>query len=227
MDPLLRLQILADSGFPTGAFAHSNGLEYAIAEGWVTDRETLLDFTTDVFAHSWLSLDAPAILCAYHRTESASLITENAVIAAMRPTAEQRAGQAQVGRSFLKICAESFRDLSVLDEMHLALRSEASRNHDLIQFPLAWGWVASQMGIESTSAVKVFVLMAARQWAQVAIRLVPLGQTDAYLFLAGMEEMIHRSNIGALVPGEYRSTSPGYDLAAAGHSGMKARYFRS
>ncbi len=227
MNPLLRLQILADSGFPTGAFAHSNGLEYAISVGWVKDQESLFDFTRDVLAHSWLTLEAPAILRAFELDNLSSLVSENSLVAAMRPTAEQRAGQAQVGRSFLKICAESFPDLPVLGEMRQALRSLAAENPDLLQIALSWGWVASQMKIEAEPAVKVFLLMSVRQWAQVAMRLIPLGQADAYRFLAVMETEINHADVAALRAGEYQSASIGYDLAAAGHAGMKARYFRS
>lgn len=227
MNSLLRIQLLADSGFPTGAFAHSNGLEYAVSEGWVTDQESLFDFTRDVLHHSWITLEAPAILRAYELADAASLIAENQIVAAMRPTSEQRAGQAQVGRSFLKICAESFVELPVLRSMRERLRRDGTENQDILQMPLAWGWTAAQMNIDKGSAVQVFLLMAVRQWAQVAMRLVPLGQSDAYRFVAVMESEIARLSAESIVPGKYRSASPGYDLAAAGHAGMKARYFRS
>ena len=47
---LLRLMAWLSPGFPTGAYAYSHGLEWAVAAGDVADPETLLAWLIRPFA---------------------------------------------------------------------------------------------------------------------------------------------------------------------------------
>ncbi len=49
-DPMRLMQLLqfADSAFPIGSFAFSDGLETAVAEGLVADADTLADYTDEI-----------------------------------------------------------------------------------------------------------------------------------------------------------------------------------
>ena len=47
---LLRLMAWLSPSFPVGAFSYSHGLEYAVEAGRVINRETLLAWSSEIFA---------------------------------------------------------------------------------------------------------------------------------------------------------------------------------
>ena len=58
---LARLLLLADSAFPTGAFAHSWGLEWAVRSGWVTDAASLAAWIRDALRFGVAPLEGRAV----------------------------------------------------------------------------------------------------------------------------------------------------------------------
>ncbi len=66
---LLHLQAWLSPAFPTGGFAYSHGLEWAIEAGDITDGESLLAWASDVLAHGSGRSDA-VLLRHAHRSAS-------------------------------------------------------------------------------------------------------------------------------------------------------------
>ena len=58
MTALLTLTRWLSPGYPLGAFAYSHGVETAIADGWVTDGETLEDWLRDCLTEGTGRTDA-------------------------------------------------------------------------------------------------------------------------------------------------------------------------
>ena len=56
-----RLLVLADSAFPTGAFAHSWGLEWAIRGGWVTGAADLYPWIRDALRFGVAPMEGRAV----------------------------------------------------------------------------------------------------------------------------------------------------------------------
>ena len=58
MSALMRLQSWLSPAFPIGAFSYSHGLEWAVEDGRVRDRETLVDWLGADIAHGSLFCEA-------------------------------------------------------------------------------------------------------------------------------------------------------------------------
>ena len=73
---LVALLHLCDSLFPIGAFSHSDGLEAAVAEGSITNRATLAEWTDVVLTESLGRIDGPAVSRSWraHRDADWSLL---------------------------------------------------------------------------------------------------------------------------------------------------------
>ena len=57
----LRLMQLCSPMLPTGAFAYSQGLEFAVSKGWVKDEKTTSMWVQGLLANSLTYLDVPLL----------------------------------------------------------------------------------------------------------------------------------------------------------------------
>src|SRR5215204_2023204 len=105
---LLRLLQLADSSFPTGAFAFSNGLE-GLAHLDILRTEADITAAIHVQIEEGLAgVDLPAVLHAHTAASEARLegIAElDALLSALKPVPAFRAASLKVGRRFLESAA--------------------------------------------------------------------------------------------------------------------------
>ena len=234
-----RLLLLADSAFPTGAFAHSWGLEWAVRAGWVTDAGSLAVWTRDALRFGIAPLDGRAVARAAAvtapGTESAPG-TEWAVrklarlsdeVASFQPSREARAAGGQLGRSLLRAAADALPALRDHPAHAGVIRATAGRD-DRLQHPVAWGFVGGALGIDAAELLQVFLLGTVRQWSQVAVRTVPVGQSEAVAVVGALlEEVTGLARRIARQPRMLASAAPGWDAAVLGHGELTARYFRS
>ncbi|MCY4373565.1 MAG: hypothetical protein OXC31_07280 [Spirochaetaceae bacterium] len=228
-----RLLLLADSSFPTGAFAHSWGLEWAVRSGWVTDAASLLTWTRDALRFGVAPLSGRAVACAAAMaapgTESTArkLVRLSDEVASFQPSREAREGEAQLGRSLLRAAADALPSLR-RHPAYAAATREAAGHDDRIQHPVAWGFVGAALGIDAAELLQVFLLGTVRQWSQVAMRTVPVGQSDAVAVVGALlEEVTGLARRIARRTRPLASATPGWDAAVLGHGELQARYFRS
>lgn len=98
----LRLLQLVSPSLPVGAFAYSQGLEWAVEAGWVNDEPSLEDWLSDQLFQSISRVDLPILVrmmraaAADDAGEMAHWISE---VEALRETAELRAEEAGRGRA--------------------------------------------------------------------------------------------------------------------------------
>ena len=234
-----RLLLLADSAFPTGAFAHSWGLEWAVRAGWVTDAASLAAWTRDALHFGIAPLDGRAVARAAAATApgtEGAPGTEWAVrklarlsdeVASFQPSREARAAGGQLGRSLLRAAADALPALRDHPAHAGVTRATAGRD-DRLQHPVAWGFVGGALGIDAAELLQVFLLGTVRQWSQVAVRTVPVGQSDAVAVVGALlEEVTGLARRIARQPRMLASAAPGWDAAVLGHGELTARYFRS
>jgi urease accessory protein len=211
---LLRLLAWLSPAFPTGAYAYSHGLEWAVECGDITDGDTLLGWLADVLTHGSGRNDAILLRHAYRVSSSGAALGEIAELAAaIAPSRERRAETLDQGAAFLAAAAA----------WHPPdLPSRAA-------YPVAVGAVAGRHGIAEDSTAAAYLQTFATNLISAAVRLVPLGQSTGLRVLAALEPVIlqvaeacRTATLDDLGGCAFRS-----DLAAMRHETQYTRLFRS
>ena len=237
---LNRLLVLADSAFPTGAFAHSWGLEWAIRNGSVTDTASLAAWVGDAVRFGVAPLEGRAVAraaTAAQRTTSDAAPAEPDVArrlgrlsdeaASFLPSREARAAAAQLGRSLLTAAGAAFAGLRE-SRSYRAVVEISRGNEQRLQHPVAWGFLGGALELEAGALVQAYLLNTVRQWTQVAMRTVPIGQTAALAVVGGLLDELAELAHGVISTRRpLAAITPGWDLAVLGHGELAARYFRS
>lgn len=226
------LFFLCDSAFPTGGFAHSQGLEYAAQRGWVNSADTFYAWADRFMRLSFASSDAAA--CAFaHRFaregNTAALRALNDSCRAFRIGFEQREASEQQARSLVAAAETILRAGSPNDIFRGAFSPQ-----DAVQFPVAWGLACAALGVDAEDACRSLWINALKQMAYCAIRVVPLGQTQAlsaaFAVAKNTDGLCVETARSAQAAGSVfapKSFFPHADIACLGHAGMHARYFKS
>lgn len=216
-EPAFDVLNLSDAGFPTGAHGHSGGLEYAIQAGWVFDAATLAGWCQRSLETSVRTLDLRAAVKAWYGVPWQGL---NGEVAAFRTSRVQREASAQVGRSFLRSVVSCYGErASGLPE---------AEDPDAVQFPVAWGLAfrALELPVEAMAQTLLFGVL--RQWTQVAVRIVPLGQKEAFAVqTAVLSGLVAPPTGPEAVALPLESGAFGLELAGLGMETLERKYFRS
>lgn len=198
--------------FPVGAFAYSHGLEWAIEAGQVDSAETARAWIGDVLEHGAGWNDALTMVQA-HRAETQEAVTEiDLTCRALAASRERLSETALQGEAFCAALAEVW----ALDLAGLCL-------------PVAAGRAARLAGLPRTLSVQVYLHAFASNLASVAMRLVPLGQSDGQHVIRALTPLCVRiaETAGRADPEDWSSTVFAADLAAMKHETQYARIFRT
>jgi urease accessory protein len=107
-DVFLRLLQFTDSGFPTGAFAFSYGLEGLFDAGLVQSETDVIAFARVQIEEALAGIELPAARHAYRfasRGDLDALLALDDELTALKPVPAFRAGSARTGRRFLESTA--------------------------------------------------------------------------------------------------------------------------
>lgn len=202
---LLTLTQWLSPSFPVGAFAYSHGLEQVVADGPVE----FADWLEDVLRHGGGRSDAVLLACAYRSGDLAALDAEARAFAASRERLEETAVP---GAAF----ARTVRDVWGLDVPDACL-------------PVAVGAAAAARGLELSLVLQMYLHGFASNLCQAAIRLVPLGQTQAQTVLAGVLPVIAQvaQTAQSATLDDLSGCAFAADIAAMRHETMYSRIFRS
>lgn len=202
----LRLAQLLSPAFPIGAFAHSQGLEWAIAEGRVRDAATLADWIAAVLRQGSARMDA--VFVALARRPGADLEAMAGLFEATLSSAERALETAELGRAFQAMTAPDAAPLP---------------------YPLAVGQATRDLPLADPEVLALFLQGVAAQLVSVAVRFLPLGQSAGQQVLADLAPVIAEVAGAAARAGEEDlwSFTPGADLAAMAHETMETRIFRT
>lgn len=223
---LLRLLRLASPALPTGAFAYSQGLEWAVEAGLVRDAATAADWLAGLLRESMAGLDLPALArmhAAWTAGDADAALRESRELLAWRDNDEARREDRQVGASLARILADDAADALAANARRL-LAAEAAMTY-ACAFALAGaGW-----GCGRRDTLLAFGWTVAEGQTMAAVKLVPLGQTAGQRILAATTATVAAAVETALtrIAEPPCSNTPGRALAQLRHAGQRVRLFRS
>ncbi len=204
---------IADSGFPTGGFAHSGGLEAAWQHGEVKTRTHLTAFLKSQITQ-WGHTSLPFVSHAY--LEPTRLAELDATYDAFTTNhVANRASRVQ-GAAFMTAVERAF-----------ALRSPA---HTLYRHlaPL-FGSVLASLGVKRHSCLRLFLFGQLRSSISSAVRLGIVGPLEAQSIQHSLalhaEQTFQRSAMLSL--DEIAQTAPLADLWQGAHDRLYSRLFQS
>ena len=248
---LLLLLSFMSPTFPTGSFAYSHGLEWAIADGSVGTADELTEWISDLLARGSGWNDA--VLFSQCWSEDLGELNELAL--AMASSRERYLETTQLGRAFViarSVFARAAGEAADPsppgdggDEgplQNIARRALTSptavqwgpflsrfAGEDEVAYPVAAGSACFAAGIDKTHSLLAFLQGFSSTLVSVAVRLVPLGQTqgletirDLMPFVAETAERAARATLADL-----GSVTLASDIAAMKHETQPSRIFRS
>jgi urease accessory protein len=217
---------LCDSLFPTGGFAYSDGLEAATIAGQVatpTEFGQWLDVCLDEIM---CRTEGPAIvqvLSAVHDERWRAVAALDSELMAMRPSAAGRQASRALGTRLLR----TWQGLHPHPRTDRALALVASGTL-CPTLPVAFAIVCAGSDIAPRSAVEAFAYTRLVSATSAAMRLMPIGQTEAHTMLARTLERVPAA-VDAIImrQGAPEAFAPAVDIAQMRHQYATTRLFRS
>jgi urease accessory protein len=211
---------LADSGFPTGAFAHSAGLEAAWRQGGLKS-EDIRQFCIDSMHQ--IGMQTGAFVAAACRDplrigELDALYHATCVnhVARRASTLQGRAMLLAAGRAFNLPQVAPLQAANAVGTLHA-------------HFGPIFGGVCGMLNIDPLSAVRLMLFNSARQSLSAAVRLGIIGTLETLPMLHAMGQQISQAALEALqrLPEDAAMPCPLLDLWQSGHDRLYSRLFQS
>ena len=217
---LARLLQLASPTLPVGAYCYSQGLEWAVESGAVTNEASALAWISDLLQWNMGRFEAPLLaqmMTACAAQDGEHLAQLNAHYLASRETAELRAETLQMAYSLLRLLDELSLDVALV------------RQIDNPTFPTVWAGVAVYWEIEIDDALSAYLWAWTENQTMAALKSVPLGQAAGQRILAAMGQRIApvAQRARAMDVADYSNFAPGFAIACSRHETQYTRLFRS
>ncbi len=218
---LWRLLQTTDSLFPTGAFAHSGGLEGLTNEGVLKSAEEVERAVEEILLHSFARVDLPACGLAHRAAQEntlASILELDGRVDALKAPREAREASRSLGRRRLKL-------VSAVGEYRRLVDEGRTPGHQAV----VTGMHAALDGVSREEAMLAFAYGTSAGLVSSAMKLLPLGQTRAQDLLSRLGEAmpaVVRSADGLSLD-DLGSFLPLLDIAAMRHETGAPRLFIS
>jgi urease accessory protein len=232
---LLRLLQLVSPSLPVGAFAYSQGLEWAVETGWVSDEATLDGWLSDQLVNALARVDLPLLarmMVAVRDGDPAALSAWIDELIAMRETAELRAEESGRGRAL----AELLDSLGLLVDGSMRAKSTAVTHPTnewrslLVRSQLAgFAFASAGWNIRPSEALIGYAWSWAENMTLAGVKLIPLGQTAGQRVLLRVADQIPGAvaRSRSLLDAEIGAASPALAIASSLHETQYTRLFRS
>jgi len=218
---LLRLLQLASPGLPVGAYAYSQGLEWAVAAGWVIDEASLTTWLGDQLTHSLGSVDLPILKRLYEATrvgDEAAQLSWSRYLIALRETRELVADDCERGRALARL----LRDLGVAAATPWVQRDDVPYVALVAVAALAW-----EIPLDLTVQAHAWTWLENQVLA--GVKLIPLGQVAGQRSMFDLARRLPEVCGRALLldDDEIGGMLPIVALASSLHETQYTRLFRS
>lgn len=225
----LRLYQLVSPALPVGAFSYSEGLEVLVQSGRLSSASAVQAWLEAELRLGALRLEAAALPAlmellqvwqqqAGREPEAATmrqrLLERDNWLLSMREAAELRAQQRQMGGSLLQLLADLGWPLP--ERLPLA-------------WPAAFAWAGHCLAVPGLELVEAYLYGWVANQLSAAVRLVPLGPTQAQRLQLQLASTIAAEAIllADADPDDLWSGGVGAGLAQLGHGELYSRLFRS
>ncbi|MCC6008051.1 MAG: urease accessory protein UreF [Rhodobacteraceae bacterium] len=221
---LLRLAQILSPAFPVGGFAYSHGMEWVIREGDIHDAESLAAWLAEVLEHGAGRNDAiliAATLALPDDADDAAFDTLGDLARALAASPE-RDGESMAMGAALGATLAGMRAAGEMPEEHMPAPPP-------LPWPVALGRAARGLGLPPRLVCALALQAFASNLVTIAVRFVPLGQTEGQRVLAGLAPLIQRlaEEAAQADPGGLGGAAFRGDLAAQLHETMQPRIFRT
>lgn len=205
----LQLSQLLSPAFPVGGFAWSQGLEYAMDAGWVT-QATLAQWLADWLDHGAGWSDAVLLSLSLRRRADHAELDDLARAACM--TSQRLLETAEQGAAF----AANMAALTGQPQAPVAL-------------PVAMGRACAAMPLPATEIIAAFLQAQAAALISAAVRFLPLGPMQGQQMLTALQPriLLRAMRAADATEADLASAAWGADIAAMRHETMTTRIFRS
>jgi urease accessory protein len=217
---LLRLFQLVSPALPVGAYAYSQGLEYAVQADWVRNEAEAFEWLSGLSRQAIGTLDLPVLQRLYGAWESgeaARVARWNDYLLASRETAELRLEDRQLGAALRRI-------LAALDVTHVKSLSEGAT-----AFATCFALAGVSWRIECNEVLLGYLWAWTENQVLASVKLIPLGQSAGqrllHRLIDDMPSIAERA--AGLSDDEIGVGAISQVLAAALHETQYTRLFRS
>jgi urease accessory protein len=215
----LRLLQLCSSNLPVGGYSFSQGLEYALEDGWLKTTKDIAEWVEVIINESLAQQDLPLLLRlkqAYANDDKPAFETWRDFLLASRESAEMFQAEVVMGQAMYRL----------LDS--LEIQTQGYRGEQL-SYIAGFSIAAQHWGLSDSEALQGYLWTWLENQVAAAIKLLPMGQTDGQKILLQQSEMIPRavSRALAIKDDDIGANLPGLAMASAWHETQYSRMFRS
>jgi len=176
----------ADSAYPAGGFAHSFGLETAVAEGQVSDAATLARALRALLTQQLALTDAvAAAACARPALAPAAFAAIDRRLSATRAAREAREASLRMGRRLLETAA-----LAEAVPAIVTLAGRVATRATPGNLACVLGAICGCLGLAPAEAAALTLWVALNGLLAAAIRLLPLTHDDVQRLLVALRPLI-------------------------------------
>jgi len=217
----LRLWQLISPALPVGAYAYSQGLEYALEAGWLKTEADVLDWIQGQLQHNLAHLDIPILQRIYQAWQHKDHVRVNhwtGYLLASREAAELKTEDQNLGRALA----------TLLIQLHI----EQAKPYTQAQpaaFVTLLALAACRWQISLNEIAQGYLWMWCENQVAAAVKLVPLGQTAGQKMLLALADVIPAAVDTGLQLNDdaIGMSAPGLGIASALHETQYSRLFRS
>ena len=218
---LLRLMQLVSPALPVGAYAYSQGMEYAVYAAWLRDEQSVAEWILGLLQQPLARVDVPVLARLYRgwmSDDDEAVLYWSAYLQACRESRELQEEDSQMGRALARL----LRDLNIAGAAPWV-------NHPDSGFAVMFSLAAVRWRVPLKAAAQGYLWSWAENQVAAAIKLVPLGQTAGQRILSRVSEAIPAAVSRGLVVHDEQIGFVAQRMAmgSALHEHQYSRLFRS
>ncbi|MFK8021538.1 MAG: urease accessory protein UreF [Pseudomonadales bacterium] len=219
---LFRLMQLCSSNLPVGGYSFSQGMEFAIEDGWLKDESDIRQWIEQTSAATLTHSDLPLIKRQFNcltANDWAASRKWNDYTLAIRETRELLLADIAMGGALLRLAKG----------MSIEVPDYCLESNVKLSFTTVFSCVATnlQLSLEDTSCAYCWTIIENQVLA--AAKLLPMGQTAAQLMLFELSKEVQKCVANALAISDENIglSLPGLAMASAKHETQYSRLYRS